>query len=179
MKPYLCILLTNSNFFAGIQENGVGQSFTNWGSTFSISFEIQMNRFDWDGSGMKNVVHVTKDKNLGNTAEYGYNIPAVYVDGSLQSLVIYSAINDETDFRLYYSLMLGKFYKVFIGQEQINGKTFFQVYIDDKQIYEIENHKVQSFEKVNVYDYSTSWKPSIKEFAKVLKLKIDDFVTCE
>ena len=117
----------------------------------------------FDSSGLRNIIKVQKEENdkVNSNA-----IPAIYVKGDSKSLRIVTSIDGIKDFFVDYTIVLGAFYNIRVDQEKIGDKTFFQVFINDNQIYKIENHHPENFGDVKVY------QGSLSEVGTVLNLKI-------
>ena len=144
----------------------------NWGKRFFVSFTLKMTNLSF--KGVRNIIHITKG---GNDAAYGDAIPAVYVDGDTQNLRVVTAINGIKNFHNDYTLELGKEYNVVVSQDDVNGKTFFNIYVNGELIYEIENSSPESFGTVKVYQ-SDPWVDSVAGVGTVLNIRVLDYIPC-
>ena len=122
--------------------------------------------------GLRNIIHINKGGKDGDA------IPAVYVDGDTQNLRVVTSINGVKNVHNDYTLELGKEYKVVISQDEINGKTLFNIYINGELIYEIANSSPKNFGTVKVYT-SDPWVDSIAGVGTVMNIRILDYVPCK
>ena len=137
----------------------------NWGKEYKIEFGIKVLKLpseEWT-----NVFHFTAYDN--NIEKYGDRIPAVFILNNGQAYVC-SAINDDKNFCKVYTFELGKKYQATIQQFKKDGKYWYEIIIDGKSEFKIENGNPKSFANVKFYR-SDPWYPP---FSSDLGM-IDDF----
>ena len=117
-----------------------------------------------------NVFHFTAhDNNIGN---FGDRIPAVFIhkNGSVESFLVCSAVNDDNNFCKDYEFELGIKYQFTIQQLKKDGKYWYEIILDGESAFKTENGNPKSFANVKFYR-SDPWYPP---FSSDLGM-IDDF----
>ena len=128
-----------------------------------------MDSFDF--TDRRNIIHVTE-----NNLKDGNPIPAIYVDGSLKSIVIKSTFQKEEIF--IHSIKLGQSYKIVVSQDRFGDKFFFHVHVDGQQIYEMENDKQKYLTKRWLW-YSDPWSESIAGVGSIRRLRVSTKASCK
>ena len=153
------------NVWSNIKKNQLVTEFKNWGKEYKIEFAIKVDKFTTDER--TNVFHFTANDN--NIGKYGDRIPAVFIHRNGYFLVC-SAFNDHNNFCKDYKFELGKKYHAIIQQFKKDGKYWYEIIIDGKSEFKIENGNPKSFANVKFYR-SDPWYPP---FSSDLGM-IDDF----
>ncbi|XP_065671521.1 uncharacterized protein LOC136089446 [Hydra vulgaris] len=135
--------------------------------TYSVLFKLKPILF---ATEYTNVIHLTTGIDYG---EYGGRTPAIFFtnDGSGR-LYICSAVNLYTGpYPLFVSepLPLNKWSSIRLMQFQNNGKYTFVVFINEVNVYSINNQNPQSFQNVKVY-ISNPWHKVQDGFIKDLRI---------
>ena len=102
-----------------------GETFSNWGPTFSVSFEITMKNFTFEET--RSIITVADAGAADDTYMYMPGVEVTPQGDTYGDLAFWCYINDNKDFYIDYTIFKDRTYKVRLIQEKIQGKTFFQV----------------------------------------------------
>ena len=153
-----------------ISQGKVFQEFQNWGSLYTVEFEITVTTTGpGNHNGWTNVFHFTANDNYG---DYGDRIPALWIniDGYFHICSTVSGNHNRCYQKNDYEL--GKQYQITIKQFIANGTYWYQIIIDGESMLMIENTQPQSFSSVRLYT-SDPWYTSFTfDFGSICNVKI-------
>merc|ERR1712061_881186 len=131
-----------------------------------VEFEFKPTIFDH--SGWSNIFHMTIG---GDQRAIGDRIPAVFYHPS-SGLGIRSHVNKNPSYAEQFdSLPIGKWTKIRVSQELIDGKFRYRIFIDEKEEKNVENSRAVGFENVKVFA-SDSWYEAQPGSIKNLKINV-------
>lgn len=115
---------------------------------YEISFNIKPER---SAHKLGSVLHFTIG---GNHGRIGDRIPGIWLDNFGRKLLICAAIKGNPNYcwRATSSLPTNSFTKLSITQKLVRGKIMFQVFMNGKQSFSIENTTPYYFQNVIVYN---------------------------
>ena len=143
------------------------KEFKNWGKEYKIEFAIKVDKLPT--ANWTNVFHFTAHDS--NNGQYGDRIPAVFILKNGKAHIC-SAVNDEKNFCKNYNFELGKKYQATINQFKKDGKYWYEIIIDGKSKFIIENSNPKSFVNVKLY-VSDPWHASFSsDLGMIYNVKI-------
>ena len=128
-----------------IKKNQLVKELKNWGKEYKIEFGIKVMKLPKHPT---NVLHISASDN--NDKNYGDRIPAVFIHKEGYARIC-SAVNDEKNFCKDLNFELGKKYQATIQQLKKDGKYWYEIIVDGKSEFKIENKNPKSFENCKLY----------------------------
>ena len=142
-----------------ITKNKLVKVYQNWGDVFKIEFGITVTK-----RGYANVFHFSADDNYRGP-NYS-RIPAVWIWSARFLFVNSNHVH-------YFPILLGKQYQIIIQQfKDSYGKYWYEIVIDRKSKFKIENTKAKSFSNVKLYASDPWYIPFSSDWGSICDIKI-------
>ncbi|XP_047146021.1 uncharacterized protein LOC124818955 [Hydra vulgaris] len=112
--------------------------------SFDIYFDLKLNSFS---NGFRSVIHLTKGE---DNSKYGDRIPGIWIFDRMLHLGF--AINNEKNEVIKSKpLQQGQWINIHIRQHAESGRASFTLYINNENVYTVQNFNPQVFTNVKVY----------------------------
>ena len=99
--------------------------------------------------GWSNIFHATIGKNHGR---YGDRVPGIWFHTNRNRLHITSAVNGDVNLRYDKSVLpKNKFTQLMVRQIKKANKYYYQIFVNNKMVYNVENTKPSVFKNVKFY----------------------------
>ncbi|XP_065640653.1 uncharacterized protein LOC100210655 isoform X2 [Hydra vulgaris] len=112
--------------------------------SFNIYFDLKLNNFS---DGFRSVIHLTIGE---DNSKYGDRIPGIWVSNQML-LVAFAINNNKNEYFNSKPLQQGQWINIHIRQHAESGRASFTLYINNENVYTVENLNPQVFTNVKVY----------------------------
>ena len=151
-----------------IQQNLLKESFQNWGASYSIEFDIVVNKLP--SSQWTNVFRFTATN--GNFGSHGDRIPALFVNNN-GFFSFRTSLNNQGDFESNINFVIGEPYHVIIQHFNDSGQYPYKIIMNDEVKEDKVNNNPQSWSNVNLYTSDSFETSFTSEFGSICNFTVE------
>ena len=148
------------------------ESFQNWGASYSIEFDIVVNKLP--SSQWTNVFRFTATN--GNFGSHGDCIPALFVNNN-GFFSFRTSLSNQGDFASNINFATGEHYHVIIQHFNNSGQYPYKIIMNDEVKENIVNNNPHSWSNVNLYTSDSFETSFTSEFGSICNFTVQQDIS--